>query len=161
MAAAQTTIALIFDYDQTLSLQLHAGRGHSFPAYGIDGKIFWNALRTTSCANEGYESELAYMKVLLDTLEMDRPSNAPAARTRREADLLSRPAGDVPGVRNVVCSARRTRPHLGIGVEYYIHFQRPPGDHRGQPVASVREGEVFGCEYGEDSFRPHLISPSA
>src|SRR5436305_13669279 len=45
-----------------------------FPAFGIDGAKFW-----TRCSelvrDNGYDNELAYMKVLLDTLGMDRPTN--------------------------------------------------------------------------------------
>src|SRR5438477_7906245 len=45
-----------------------------FPAFGIDGGKFW-----TRCSElvreDGYDNELAYMKVLLDTLGMDRPTN--------------------------------------------------------------------------------------
>src|ERR1700730_4881232 len=46
-----------------------------FPAFGIDGQKFW-----TRCSelvrDHGYDNELAYMKVLLDTLGMDRPKNS-------------------------------------------------------------------------------------
>src|SRR2546423_10782103 len=46
-----------------------------FPAFGIDGPKFWT--RCTELVREnGYDNELAYMKVLLDTLGMDRPKNA-------------------------------------------------------------------------------------
>jgi hypothetical protein len=45
-----------------------------FPAFGIDGKNFWRRCSELVRA-DGYDSELAYMKVLLDCLEMDRPTN--------------------------------------------------------------------------------------
>ena len=42
-----------------------------FPTFGIDGTSFWR--RCSGFAREqGYDSELAYMKVLLDILAMTR-----------------------------------------------------------------------------------------
>ncbi len=73
MSAPQNRIALIFDYDQTLTPNYMQDEA-LFPAFGIEPGRFWQR-----CAelvkNECYDSELAYMKVLLDTLGLDRPTN--------------------------------------------------------------------------------------
>ncbi len=46
-----------------------------FPAFGINSESFWR--RCSDVVREhGYDNELAYMKVLLDQLGMDRPTNA-------------------------------------------------------------------------------------
>ena len=46
-----------------------------FPAFGIDKDSFWSRC-SELVRDDGYDNELAYMKVLLDTLGMDRPTNA-------------------------------------------------------------------------------------
>jgi hypothetical protein len=72
MSTPQNTIAIVYDYDQTLSPSYMQDEV-VFPAFGIDGGKFW-----TRCSelvrDHGYDNELAYMKVLLDTLGMDRPN---------------------------------------------------------------------------------------
>lgn len=74
MSTPQNTIAIVYDYDQTLSPSYMQDEV-VFPAFGIDGAKFW-----TRCSelvrDHGYDNELAYMKVLLDTLGMDRPKNS-------------------------------------------------------------------------------------
>ncbi len=73
MSTPQNTIAIVYDYDQTLSPSYMQDEV-VFPTFGIDGKSFWR--RCSEFVREkGYASELAYMKVLLDTLGMDRPTN--------------------------------------------------------------------------------------
>jgi hypothetical protein len=73
VSTPQNTIAIVYDYDQTLSPSDMQDEV-VFPAFGIDGKNFWRRCSELVRA-DGYDSELAYMKVLLDCLEMDRPTN--------------------------------------------------------------------------------------
>ena len=93
MPAPQNTIAIVYDYDQTLSPSYMQDEV-VFPTFGIDPANFWR--RCSELVREqGYDSELAYMKVLLDTLGMDRPDQHRAAVARRETEFLQRPAGNV------------------------------------------------------------------
>src|SRR6201987_5794094 len=73
MSAPQNTIAIVYDYDQTLSPSYMQDEV-VFPAFGIDRAKFWQRCREL-VHDGGYDNELAYMKVLLDTLGMDRPTN--------------------------------------------------------------------------------------
>ncbi len=74
MSTPQNTIAIVYDYDQTLSPSYMQDEV-VFPAFGIDGAKFWNRC-SELVRDNGYDNELAYMKVLLDTLGMDRPKNS-------------------------------------------------------------------------------------
>src|SRR6202142_1956499 len=72
-SSLQNAIAIVYDYDQTLSPS-YMQDDVIFPAFGINAEKFWSR-----CADlvqsEGYDNELAYMKCLLDYLAMDRPTN--------------------------------------------------------------------------------------
>ena len=73
MSAPQNTIAIVYDYDQTLSPSYMQDEV-VFPAFGINSEIFWRRC-SDLVRDHGYDNELAYMKVLLDQLGMDRPTN--------------------------------------------------------------------------------------
>src|SRR5204863_10106214 len=74
MSTPQNTIAIVYDYDQTLSPSYMQDET-VFPAFGINSESFWHRC-SDLVRDQGYDNELAYMKVLLDTLGMDRPTNA-------------------------------------------------------------------------------------
>ncbi len=83
MATPQNTIAIVYDYDQTLSPSYMQDEV-VFPAFGIDKDRFWK--RCSELVRDGgYDGELAYMKVLLDTLGMDRPTRRPRRARRSRA----------------------------------------------------------------------------
>jgi len=70
----QNTVAIVYDFDQTLSPS-YMQEDVIFPAFGINAESFWR--RCVELVREhGYDNELAYMKVMLDTFGMDRPTNA-------------------------------------------------------------------------------------
>src|SRR5206468_2769422 len=73
MSAPQNTIAIVYDYDQTLSPSYMQDEV-VFPAFGINSEIFWRRC-SELVRDHGYDNELAYMKVLLDQLGLDRPTN--------------------------------------------------------------------------------------
>lgn len=74
MSIPQNTIAIVYDYDQTLSPH-YMQEEALFPVFGIDPAHFWRRCKEL-VKDQGYDNELAYMKVLLDCLEIDRPTNA-------------------------------------------------------------------------------------
>ena len=73
MAVPQNTIAIVFDYDQTLSPNYMQDEV-LFPSFGINPPKFWQRCHAL-VRDEGYDNELAYLKALLDCLGMDRPTN--------------------------------------------------------------------------------------
>jgi len=61
----------------------------SFTLSASMAKVFWR--RCTDLVREnGYDNELAYMKVLLDTLSMDRPTNVDLKKLGKKIKLLQR-----------------------------------------------------------------------
>jgi hypothetical protein len=145
MSVPQSTIAIIYDYDQTLSPN-YMQEEAIFPHFGIDGKQFWQRCGEL-VHRHGYESELAYMKALLDYLEMDRPTNAQLRELGAKLTFF-------PGLPDMFAEFENrllTHEHQahGIVVEHYI----VSSGLRELIVGSRIEPHVraiFGCEYAED-----------
>ncbi len=158
MSAPQNIIAIVYDYDQTLSPNYMQDEA-IFPHFGIHAKSFWE--RCTELVNtEGYDNELAYMKVLLDTLAMDRPTNA-------ELKSLGDKMNFYPGLPEMFEEFQNgllTPEHEahGITVEHYIISSGLKILIEGSRLASYVNA-IFGCEYAEDkdgriSFPRRVIS---
>jgi hypothetical protein len=146
MSVPQNTIAIIYDYDQTLS-PLYMQEETIFPVYGIKAEAFWQR-----CAelvkDQGYDNELAYMKVLLDSLEMDRPTNA---ELRGLGGRLTFYKG-LPEMFQEFKEDLLSEEHVayGISVEHYIVSSGLKALLDGSRLAPhVRA--IFGCEFAEDS----------
>ncbi len=149
MSVPQSTIAIIYDYDQTLSPN-YMQEEAIFPHFGIDGKQFWQRCGEL-VHRHGYENELAYMKALLDYLEMDRPTNAQLRELGAKLTFF-------PGLPEMFAEFETrllTDEHQthGIVVEHYI----VSSGLRELIVGSRIEPHVraiFGCEYaGDDNGR--------
>lgn len=145
MAALQNTIALVFDYDQTLSPR-YMQDDVLFPEFGIDPQQFWkkcNALVN----DQQWDGELAYLKCLLECLEMDRVTNARLSELG--AGLSFFPG--VPEIFDDLPKSILTPDHeaAGIRVESYIISSGLKALLDGSPLKS-RVRAIFGCEFGED-----------
>jgi hypothetical protein len=145
MSVPQSTIAIIYDYDQTLSPN-YMQEEAIFPHFGIDGKQFWQR-----CAElvqkQGYEHELAYLKALLDYLELDRPTN----RQLRELGAKLSFFPGIPEMFEEFKSGLLTGEHEahGITLEHYIVSSGIKELILGSRIEPfVRK--IFGCEYAED-----------
>src|SRR5258708_25383727 len=82
MSSPQNIIAIVYDYDQTLSPNYMQDEV-IFPAFGIDAKKFWARCHGL-VKEQGFDHELAYMTVLLDYLEIHRPPNARLSELRAQ-----------------------------------------------------------------------------
>jgi hypothetical protein len=146
MSVPQNTIAIVYDYDQTLS-PIYMQEEVIFPAFGIRPEAFWSR-----CAelvkDQGYDSELAYMKVLLDSLEMDRPTNA---EFRALGGRLTFYQG-LPEMFDQFKEDLLSAEHItyGITVEHYIVSSGLKALLDGSRLAPYVRA-IFGCEFAEDS----------
>ena len=145
MSTSQNTIAIVYDYDQTLSPSYMQDEV-VFPAFGINGESFWR--RCTDLVREkGYDNELAYMKVLLDTLEMDRPTNIDLKKLGQKLNFYK----GLPEMFEEFQEGLLTAEHVanGITVEHYIissGLKVLLDGSRLQPYVRA----IFGCEFAED-----------
>jgi hypothetical protein len=146
MSVPQTTIAIVYDYDQTLSPTYMQDEA-IFPVFGINPKSFW-AKCGQLVEDQGYDNELAYMKALLDTLQMDRPTNA-------DLRALGERLNFYPGLPEMFEEFRDsllTPEQLahGIKVEHYIISSGLKVLLEGSRLAPYVRA-IFGCEYAEDA----------
>ncbi|MDQ6939580.1 MAG: haloacid dehalogenase-like hydrolase [Verrucomicrobiota bacterium] len=145
MATPQNTIAIVYDYDQTLSPSYMQDEV-VFPAFGIDKDRFWK--RCSELVREGgYDGELAYMKVLLDTLGMDRPTNAELKSLGGKLTFYK----GLPEMFDEFASGLLSEEHLshGINVEHYIISSGMKILIEGSQLAPYVRA-MFGCEFAED-----------
>lgn len=146
MSTPQTTIAIVYDYDQTLSPTYMQDEA-IFPTYGIDPTAFWKKCNDL-VKHGGFDNELAYMKVLLDSLELDRPTN-------KDLHALGTKLHFYPGLPEMFEEFRNElllpeHAHYGVSVEHYIISSGLKVILEGSLLAPhVRA--IFGCEFGEDS----------
>jgi hypothetical protein len=136
MAAAQTTIGIIYDYDQTLS-PVYMQDEVLFPKFGINPDSFWKRSRQL-VTSEGYDG---------DCLDLDRPTNDELRRLG--ADLKFYPG--LPEMFSELEAALLPEHKLfGIKIEHYIVSSGLKALLDGSRIAPhVRK--IFGCEFGEDS----------
>lgn len=146
MSVPQNTIALVLDYDQTLSPS-YMQDDVLFPRFGIDPEQFWRKCNTL-VAEQSWDGELAYMKCLLDYLQMDGVTNA---------DLKELGAGlryfpGVPEIFEELGGAVLTPEHeaAGIKMEYYIISSGLKALLEGSSLRPFVKA-IFGCEFGEDN----------
>jgi haloacid dehalogenase-like hydrolase len=146
VSAPQNTIAIVYDYDQTLSPS-YMQDDVVFPALGIDGSKFWS--RCAELVREhSYDNELAYMKVLLDTLGMDRTRNSELKKLGAKLNFYK----GLPEMFDEFRAGLLNAEHQahGITVEHYIissGLKVVLDGSRLQPYVRA----IFGCEFDEDN----------
>jgi len=146
MSVPQNTIALIYDYDQTLS-PTYMQEEALFPVFGIDSKQFW-ARCGELVKDQGYDNELAYMKVMLDYLDMDRPKNSELKKLGEKLTFYK----GLPEMFEEFKSGLLRHDHetFGIKVEHYIVSSGLKILLEGSKLAPYVKA-IFGCEFAEDS----------
>jgi hypothetical protein len=146
MAATQNTIALVYDYDQTLS-PCYMQDDVLFPEFGIDPAQFWKRCNDL-VHQQGYDGELAYMKCLLDYLGMDNVSNA--RLTELGAGLRFFPGLPELFEELPKHALRPEHEAAGIRIEHYVISSGLKALLDGSRLKPHVKA-MFGCEFGENA----------
>ena len=145
MAAPQNIIGLVYDYDQTLS-PTYMQDEVLFPKFGINPKEFWKRCKKL-VEEDGYESELAYLKAMIDYLEMDGPSNADLEKMGNGLQFFPGLPEMFEELEHLLTDQHRA---MGVQIEHYIVSSGIKALIDGSRLRPyVRE--VFGCEFAENS----------
>ena len=114
--------------------------------FGIDGPKFWNRF-SELVRDNGYDNELAYMKIFLDTLGMDRPTNGELQQLGRTLNFYK----GLPEMFEEFQNGLLKEKHLahGITVEHYIISSGIKVLIDGSRLAPYVRA-IFGCEFAED-----------
>ena len=145
MSTPQNTIAIIYDYDQTLSPTYMQDEA-LFPVFGINPANFWQRCGEL-VHSQGYDNELAYMKVLLDCLEMDRPTNAKLRELGERLNFYKGLPEMFEEFQNGLLSSEHEA--HGINVEHYIVSSGLKALIEGSRLAPYIR-KIFGCEFAVD-----------
>ena len=160
MAAPQNIIGIVYDYDQTLS-PTYMQDEVLFPRFGINAAEFWKRCKRL-VEEEGYESELAYLKAMLDYLQLDRPSNEDLRVLGKDLKFYKGVLEMFGEMDSLLESNHRT---MGVKIEHYIVSSGIKTLIEGSDLMPhVRK--VFGCEFAEDeagriAFPKRVISHTA
>lgn len=145
MAAQQTTIGIIYDYDQTLS-PTYMQDETLFPHFGINAGQFWKKSRELVDLH-GYDGELAYLKAMLDYLALDRPTNEELKALGTKLKFYPGVPGFFQELNDSLTDQHRL---LGIKIEHYIVSSGLKILLDGSQIAPHVK-RIFGCEFGEDA----------
>ena len=152
MAAPQNVVGIVYDYDQTLSPTFMQDEV-LFPRFGINAAEFWKRCREL-VDDEGYESELAYLKAMLDYLEMDRPSNEDLRVLGKDLRFFN---GVIDMFEELDLALRPEHRAMGVKIEHYIISSGIKTLIEGSELTRfVRK--IFGCEFAEDD-SGHIAFP--
>lgn len=144
MATPQNVIGLVYDYDQTLS-PTYMQDEVLFPRFGINPAEFWKKCKKLVEEQE-YESELAYLKVMLDYLEIDPPSNEDLVALGGDLQFFPGLPGMFEELEEVLTPEHRA---MEIRFEHYIISSGIQNLIEGSALRPYIR-KVFGCEFAED-----------
>ena len=157
MSVPQTTIGIAYDYDQTLS-PTYMQDEVLFPAFGINSGAFWKKCQQL-VREEGWESELAYLKTMLDYLDIDRPTNEDLEKLGNNLKFYKGLPEMFDELNNVLTDTHRA---MGIKIEHYIISSGIKALIDGSRLRPYVKA-IFGCEFATDaqgriSFPKRVIS---
>ncbi|MEM8953775.1 MAG: HAD family hydrolase [Verrucomicrobiota bacterium] len=144
MAAPQNIIGIVYDYDQTLSPKYMQDEV-LFPHFGIDPAQFWKRCEEL-VDREGYDNELAYLKVMLDYLHIDPPTNDELEGLGKNLQFFPGLPGMFGELKHLL---RADHGAMGIEIEHYIISSGIKALIDGSELRAHVKA-IFGCEFATD-----------
>lgn len=144
VSAPQNTIAVVFDFDDTLTDDSTTAL---LKKAGIDTVDFWQA-RVKKLIDEGWDPTPAYLKLILDNVGTGKPLGKLTNAALREfgADLKFYPG--LPGLFKELRESVREHPISNPGIEFYVISGGLEEVIRGSKIAPYLTG-IWGCEFAE------------
>jgi hypothetical protein len=116
-----------------------------FPHFGIKADQFWKKSREL-VNQEGYDGELAYLKTMLDYLELDRPTNEDLRKLGANLNFYKGLPEVFEELHAVLTHEHRL---CGVTIDHYIVSSGLKALLDGSRIAPHVK-KIFGCEFGED-----------
>lgn len=144
MHAPQNVIAVIFDFDDTLTDE---STSKLLEAHGIDTNDFWRT-KVDNLIKLGWDPSLAYLKLMLDNVGEGKPlgklSNSALSKFGAGLEFYQGIPTLFDDLRALVSDHTISRP----SVEFYIVSSGLEEVIRGSSIASHFEG-IWGCRFHE------------
>jgi phosphoserine phosphatase len=145
MGAPQNVIALVFDFDDTLTDDSTTALLESV---GIDAKEFW-AGRAKELLDDGWDPTPAYLKLLLDNVGEDKPfGKLTNAGLRQFGSTLK----FYPGLPRLFKDLQQSVSEHHVskpGIEFYVISGGLEEVIRGSSIAKYLSG-IWGCRFAEN-----------
>jgi len=145
MSAPQNIIAVIFDFDDTLTDE---STTKLLEAYGIDAKEFWKTQNKVLIEKEGWDPIPAYLKLMLDNVGPGKPlgkiKNSNLRKFGAKLKFYSGVARLFGELRKLVAKHDQSK----VTIEFYVITSGLEEIVRGSKIAKELKG-IWGCRFAE------------
>jgi phosphoserine phosphatase len=145
MSAPQNMIAVVFDFDDTLTDDSTTAL---LASVGIDTNEFWGK-KAKALLDQGWDPTPAYLKLLLDNVGEGKPfGKLTNAKLREFGATLSFYQG-LPGLFNDLKKSVAEHQASSPGIEFYVISGGLEEVIRGSSIAKHLTG-IWGCQFAEE-----------
>lgn len=145
MAVPQNTIAVIFDFDDTLTDE---STTKLLEAHGIDTTAFWRAQQTL--LEQGWDPALAYLKMMLGYVGEDAPLRGLTNQKLAEFGLTLDFYPGIPKLFEDLNALVSEHEVSHPAIEFYIVSSGLEAIIKGSSIAKFFSG-IWGCRFAEEN----------
>jgi phosphoserine phosphatase len=146
MPAPQNTIAIIFDFDDTLT---DDSTTRLLEAHGIDAVDFWQN-QNSKLVEDGWSPTMSYLKLLLDNVGEGKPLGRLSNAGLREFGSSLTFYDGIPGLFTDLKTAVKEHKHSNPSIEFYIVSGGLEEVIKGSSIAEYMDG-IWGCQFAEEN----------
>ena len=145
MSAPQNIIAVVFDFDDTLTDESTSALLQSA---GIDTADFWQE-KAKALLEDGWGPTPAYLKLLLDNVGHKKPLGKLTNKKLRDFGASLKFYPGIPGLFKDLQKSVKEHPLSNPGIEFYVVSSGLVEIIRGSAIAKHLSG-IWGCEFAEE-----------